>query len=169
MGDYFEHVASELLAFDKLAHLKKPPVDEQGKLFKLAANYIITELKRMTEAVSAESADTKITPEMFADLVVRVFHGQVSSSGAQTVLKEMFETGVSPEQIIKEKDLEQVSSVGELEMAVDETIAENHQAVEDYKKGKEVSIKFLIGKIMAKTKGKANPQVVAEILSQKLK
>ena len=169
LGDYFEHVASELLSFDKLAHLKKPPVDEQGKLLKLAANYIITELKRMAEAVSADPTETKITPEMFADLVVRVFHGQVSSSGAQTVLKEMFETGVSPEQIIKEKDLEQVSSVGELEMAIEETVAENPQAVEDYKKGKDVSIKFLIGKVMAKTKGKANPQVVAEILSQKLK
>ena len=169
LGNYFEHVASELISFDKLAHLKKPPLDEQGKLFKLAANYIITELKRMAEAVSADPTDTKITPEIFADLVVRVFHGQISSSGAQTVLKEMFETGVSPEQIIKEKDLEQVSSAGELEMAVEETVAENPQAVEDYKKGKEASIKFLIGKVMAKTKGKANPQVVAEILSQKLK
>ncbi|MBI2068801.1 MAG: Asp-tRNA(Asn)/Glu-tRNA(Gln) amidotransferase subunit GatB [Candidatus Yanofskybacteria bacterium] len=169
LGDYFEHVASELLSFDKLAHLKKPPVDEQGKLFKLAANYIITELKRMAEAVSADPADTKITPEMFADLVVRVFHGQISSSGAQTVLKEMFETGVSPEKIIKDKDLEQVSSVGELEMAVDKAIAENRQAVEDYKKGKEASLKFLIGMVMRESKGKANPQVVAEILNQKLK
>ena len=105
---------------------------------------------------------------MLADLMVRIFHKQVSSSGAQTILKEMFETGASPEQIIKEKDLEQVSSAGELELAVSEVVADNPGAVEDYKKGKEASIKFLIGKVMAKTKGKANPQVVEEILKNKL-
>src|SRR3989344_3071277 len=120
LGDYFEHVASELIAFDKLAHLKKPVAEEQPKLFKLAANYLITELKRMADNVSAEPADTKVTPEMLADLMVRIFHKQVSSSGAQTILKEMFETGAPPEQIIKEKDLEQVSSAGELELAVSE-------------------------------------------------
>ena len=81
----------------------------------------------------------------------------------------MAESGLHPEQIMKEKDLGQTSDVGALGSAVDETIAENPQAVGDYKKGKDVSIKFLIGKVMAKTKGKANPQVVAEILSQKLK
>lgn len=168
-GDYFEHVASEIVAFDKLQHLARPAPEEQGKLFKLAANYLITELKRMADEVSTGPADTKITPEMFADLIVRIFHKQVSSSGAQTVLREMFETGSSPEHVIKEKDLEQVSSVGELELAVAEVIADNPEAVADYRKGKEASIKFLIGKVMAKTKGKANPEVVAEILNNKLK
>ncbi len=104
LGNYFEHVASELTSFDKLAHLKKPASEERPKLFKLAANYLITELKRMSDEVYAEPADTKITPEMFADLMVRVFHGQVSSSGAQTVLKEMFQIGSSPDKIIHEKD-----------------------------------------------------------------
>ncbi|MEX2090844.1 MAG: Asp-tRNA(Asn)/Glu-tRNA(Gln) amidotransferase subunit GatB [Candidatus Paceibacterota bacterium] len=169
LGDYFEHVVSELLSFDKLDHLKRPAEEHQNKLFKLATNYLITELNRMAEEVYAEPTDTKITPEMFADLVVRVFHGQISSSGAQTVLKEMFETGMTPEQVIKEKDLEQVSSAGELQLAVKDVISENKEAVEDYKKGKEASIKFLIGKVMAKTKGKANPQVVAEILNELLK
>jgi len=118
LGDYFEHVASELLSFDKLDHLKRPEPEHQDKLFKLASNYMITELKRMFEEVSAEPGDTKITPEIFADLVVRVFHSEVSSSGAQAVLKEMFATGASPGQIIKEKNLEQVSNVEELSSAV---------------------------------------------------
>jgi len=175
LGDYFEHIASELKSFDKLAHLpvqaglKKPAPEEQNKLFKLAANYLITELKRMADEVAAEPAETKITPEMFADLIVRIFHGQISSSGAQTILKEMFQTGFSPERIIKEKNLEQVSSAGELEMAVQEVISENSKAAEDYKKGKTETVKFLIGKVMAKTKGRANPQVIEEILKDKLK
>ncbi len=168
LGDYYEHVASELLSFDKLDHLKKPEAEHQDKLFKLASNYTITELKRMCEEVSAEASDTKITPEIFADLVVRVFHGEVSSSGAQTVLKEMFATGNPPGQIIKEKNLEQVSNVEELNLAVAKVIADNQKAVEDFKAGKEASLKFLIGMAMKETKGKANPQVVEEILREKL-
>ena len=169
LGDYFEHVASELLSFDKLDHLKKPGPEHQDKLFKLASNYIITELKRMCEEVSAEPSDTKITPEIFSDLVVRVFHGEVSSSGAQTILKEMFATGTPPGQIIKEKDLGQVSNVEELNMAVAKVIADNPKAVEDFKKGKEASLKFLIGMAMKETKGRANPQVVEGMIKNMLK
>ena len=122
----------------------------------------------MADNVSAEPADTKVTPEMLADLMVRIFHKQVSSSGAQTILKEMFETGLTADQIIRQKDLAKVSDVGALGAIVEQVITENLQAVADYKKGKEASIKFLIGKVMAKTKGKANPQVVEEILKNKL-
>jgi len=169
LGNYYEHVASELLSFDKLDHLKKPEAQHQDKLFKLASNYIITEIKRMCEGVSAEPADTKITPEMFADLIVRVFHGEISSSGAQTVLKEMFTTGMSPGQVIKEKNLEQVSSLEELSMAVSKVISGNSKAVEDFKAGKEASLKFLIGMAMRETRGKANPQIVEQIIKEKLK
>jgi len=169
LGGYFEHVASELLSFDKLDHLKRPESEHQDKLFQLASNYLITELKRMCEEISAEPSDTKITPEIFADLVVRVFHSEVSSSGAQIVLKEMFATGNSPGQIIKEKNLEQVSNVEELNLAVTKIIADNPKAIEDYKKGKEASLKFLVGMAMRETKGKANPQVVEGILRNMLK
>ncbi|MEK7603670.1 MAG: Asp-tRNA(Asn)/Glu-tRNA(Gln) amidotransferase subunit GatB [Patescibacteria group bacterium] len=168
LGDYFEHVASELLSFDKLDHLKKPKPEHQNKLFKLASNYLITELKRMAEEVKIETIDTKVLPEMLADLVIRIFHGEVSSSGAQTVLKEMFATGVSPGKIIEEKDLAQLSNVGDLETSVDKVIADNPKAVEDYKKGKQMSIKFLVGAVMRETKGKSNPQVVEEILKKRL-
>jgi len=61
LGDYFEHVASELLSFDKLDHLKKPEAEHQNKLFKLASNYLITELKRMAEDVYTEPTETKVT------------------------------------------------------------------------------------------------------------
>ena len=169
LGDYFEHVASELLSFDKLDHLKRPAEEHQSKLFKLASNYLITELKRMAEEVYAEPADTKVSPEMLADLVVRIFHGEVSSSGAQTVLKEMFATGEAPGKIIEEKDLAQLSSVGDLEMAVDKVIADNPKAVDDYKKGNQATLKFLIGMVMRESKGKANPQIVEGILLKKLR
>lgn len=172
LGDYFEHVASELLAFDhvKFRHVaSKLSPEHEAKLLKLAANYVITELKRMCEEVSAEPSDTKISPEIFADLIVRVFHGEVSSSGAQTVLKEMFATGNSPGQIIKEKNLEQVSNIEELNLAVGKVIVDNPKAVEDFKAGKEASLKFLIGMAMRETRGKANPQVVEGMIKEMLK
>ena len=164
LGDYYEHIASELLSFDKLDHLKKPEPEHQNKLLKLAANYLITELKRLADEISGEPSDTKITPEAFADLIVRIFHGEVSSSGAQTVLKEMFATGASPSQIIKDKGLEQISSAEELNLAIEKVLADNPKAVEDFKTGKEASLKFLIGMVMRKTKGRANPQIVEQML-----
>ena len=168
LGNYFERVASELLGFDKLGHLERPGQEHSGKLLKLASNYLITELNRMSEGVDAEPEDTKITAENFADLIVRVFHAQISSSAAQTVLKEMFETGQNPENIIQEKDLAQISDTVELNAVVEKVIGENEKAVADFKQGKEASLKFLVGKVMAASKGKANPQVVQELIKQKL-
>src|SRR3989338_1161535 len=169
LGDYFEHVVSELLSFDKFSHLEKPPENENPKLLKLAANYLITNFNRMVENVSAEPEDTKVTPEMFARLIMFIFHAQISSTVAVGVLGEMFETGTPPDKIIEIKGLTQISSISELQQSVDKVIAKNGQAVEDYKKGKEASLKFLIGMVMRESDGKANPQMVEEILKQKLK
>ena len=168
LGDYFEQVASELKEWDKLQHLKRPEKEHEGRLLKLASNYLMTEFQKLLYEISAEPQDTKITAENFAELIVRVFHNEISSSAAQTVLKEMFETGLDPAQIIKDKDLAQVSDSGALQAIIEGVITENTQAVEDYKKGKEAPLKFLVGKVMAASKGKANPQVVADILKEKL-
>ena len=100
--------------------------------------------------------------------MVLIFHKELSSTGAKAVLKEMAQTGLHPEQIMREKDMGQISNEGELETAIDEVIGENKQAVEDFKRGKEASLKFLIGKVMAKTKGRANPQIVEQLLKNKL-
>ncbi|MEK9157806.1 MAG: Asp-tRNA(Asn)/Glu-tRNA(Gln) amidotransferase subunit GatB [Patescibacteria group bacterium] len=167
LGNYFEHVASELLSFERLSHLDRPSEDNNEKLFKLASNYIITELQK--HRTFATGDDMKITPESFGDLIVRVFHKQISSSGAQVVLEEMFKTGVSPEHVIKEKDLGQVSDSGALDSIVDTVILANPKPVEDYKKGKEASLKFLIGMAMRESRGKGNPQVLEEIIKIKLK
>lgn len=168
LGDYFEHVASELDSFDNLKHLKQPEPEHRAKVLKLASNYLITELARRAGEIGADLADTKISPERFADLMVRIFHGEISSSAAQTVLAEMFATGATPEQVIREKDLAQMSGEGILDEIVGEVIGSNQSAVEDFKKGKEAPLKFLIGKVMAASKGKANPKVAESILRKKL-
>ena len=179
LGDYYEHVATELDSSAKDFHIKKGLKGEfpnephlTRRLHELSANYIITEFPALMSATGFEIDDLegfKISPEAFAELMVLIFHKELSSTGAKAALKEMAATGFHPEQIMKEKNLGQVADESELEMAVDKVIANNGQAVRDYKKGKEASMKFLIGKVMAQTKGKANPQVVADILNKKLK
>ena len=180
LGDYYERVASELDIAAKDEHFSKglkeeEPTNEKhlpAKLHSLSANYIITEFPPLLNATGLEIDDIagiKIEPEAFAELMVMIFHEKLSSTGAKTVLKKMAETGLHPEQIVRESNLGQVSDTAELEKAVDEIIAKNIKAVEDYRKGKVESIKFLTGQVMAATRGKANPQVVSQILESKLK
>jgi len=169
LGNYFENVVSELQSWDKLEHLKKPEKKHTKKLIKLTANYLITELQKLLGGYKeVDLKNIKINPHHFGEFIVLVFHKKISSSGAQVLLKEMFETGAEPGHIIKEKDLGQVSDIVELEKSVMEVISENPKPVEDYKKGKSTSMQFLIGKVMAKTKGKANPEIARKILEKKL-
>jgi aspartyl-tRNA(Asn)/glutamyl-tRNA(Gln) amidotransferase subunit B len=149
LGNYFEHVASEL---------------GDNKLNKLSANYLITEIQK-----HGGVEGIKITPESFADLIRRVANKEISSSGAQMVLEEMFKTGASAEHVIREKDLGQVSDSGVLESVVDKVIANNSKAVEDYRSGKMAPLKFLVGMAMRESKGKGNPQVLEEMIKNKLK
>ena len=192
LGDYYEHLATELDSSAKDFHIKRGlkgefPTEIPGfapepsprsephlsrRLHELSANYIITEFPSLMNARGLEIDDLegfKISPEAFAELMVLIFHEELSSTGAKVVLKEMAETGLHPEQIMKEKNLGQVSDKGELETVVDKIVANNPKAVEDYKKGKEASLKFLIGMVMRESGGKANPQTVEEIIKRKLK
>ena len=179
LGDYYEKVASELDAASKVEHLSvgykgEAPAEEKhlpAKLHSLSANYMITEFPALFNMSREEIDDLsgiKIEPEAFAELMVMIFHEKLSSTGAKTVLKKMAETGLHPERIMNEFNLSQVSDVNELRKIVDEIIVENPKPAEDYKKGKKESLQFLLGKIMAKTKGKSNPKVIKEILEEKL-
>ncbi len=180
LGDYYEQVASELDAAAKIEHQSKGLGEEDvanekhmpGKLHTLAANYIITEFPPLLNMQGMEINDIKglrIEPEAFAELIVMLFHNKLSSTGTKAVLKKMAETGLHPERIIKDLNIGQVSDTSELGKFVDEAIAKNPKAVEDYKRGKIESIKFLTGQVMAQTRGKANPQVVGQLFEQKLK
>jgi aspartyl-tRNA(Asn)/glutamyl-tRNA(Gln) amidotransferase subunit B len=176
-GNYYEHVASELDAWAKMEHKGKTENDigkephAAGKLHTLAANYMITEFPPLMNATGLEINELeglKVSPSAFAELMVKLFHEDISSTAGKTVLKEMFETGLTPDEIIRNKNLSQVSDSGELQKAVEEVIAKNVKAVEDYRKGKKEVVKFLVGQVMAATKGKANPQVVQALLEKVL-
>ncbi len=130
---------------------------------------MITELKRRLNEAGLELKANKITAENFAELMVRIFHQEISSSAAQTVLEEMFISGKDPEEIIKEKNLGQMSDSADLQAIAETVIADNPKAVEDFKGGKTEAAKFLVGKIMLATKGKANPSVAQSLLEKLLK
>jgi len=161
LGDFFEDTVSELQAWLESGKIKT----DIEKLIKLSANYIITEFPKYVPT----TGEIKITAENFAELIYLTFIGEISSSGCQEVLKEMFISGSDPSQIIESKNLKQVSDEKELELAAEKTIKNNPQAVEDYKKGKETALQFLIGQMMRETKGKANPKVAADLIRKVLK
>ena len=87
---------------------------------------------------------------------------------AKTVLEEMFRTGKDAAAIIGQRGLGQISDTGELEKIVAGVINYNAQPVADYRAGKETALKFLVGQVMKATRGRANPQLVNEVLKQKL-
>jgi len=167
LGNYFEEIASELTNWIAEEGGK---IDEKikTKVYRLANSYLITNLAKLVSDNESNVKDVKITAENFAELIKMIHLGEINSSAAQTILEEMFKTGGDPSHIAEEKDLGQVSDTGELDGIVDKILADNPSAVEDFKDGKENSIKFLMGQVMAATKGKANPPMVMEMLKNKM-
>ncbi|PIR41236.1 MAG: Asp-tRNA(Asn)/Glu-tRNA(Gln) amidotransferase GatCAB subunit B [Candidatus Yanofskybacteria bacterium CG10_big_fil_rev_8_21_14_0_10_46_23] len=169
LGDFFEQVCSEMIAWDKIEHAHRPEEEHYPELFKIASNFLINDLQALLGSEETTYSDLKITPHHLGEFVVRVFHKEISSSNATTLLGTMFETGQEPSQIIEEQDLGQVSDLAEIEKAVVAVIAENEVAVRDFKAGKEASLQFLVGQVMAKTKGKADPGLARDIIKKSLK
>ena len=160
LGEYFEKVVCEFPS--------RLPREEILKLIKLAANYLISDLQSLLGGRLVTDKDFKITPENFAEFVSLIAQGTISSKIAKTVLQEMFIMGGDPSNIIEEKGLTQITGEKEIEAAVQTTIAQNPQAVEDYKKGKGNALQFLIGKVMSETRGKASPEVTGDLLKKLL-
>jgi aspartyl-tRNA(Asn)/glutamyl-tRNA(Gln) amidotransferase subunit B len=114
-------------------------------------------------------ADLKFPPSALLELVALVETKTISSSAAQQVFAEMFDSGKSPATIVQEKGLAQVSDTGAIEKFCDDAIAANPAPVADYKAGKIAALNSLKGQVMKLSKGKANPALVGEILERKLK
>jgi aspartyl-tRNA(Asn)/glutamyl-tRNA(Gln) amidotransferase subunit B len=95
-------------------------------------------------------------------------NGTISGKIAKSVFEEIYTTGKNPEVIVKEKGLVQISDSGEIEKAVDDIISGYRKEAERYRAGEEKLIGFFVGQVMKVTKGKANPQMVNELLKKKL-
>lgn len=134
----------------------------------LAANYFVSDLGGLT-AKQDDEGFGMVTPESFAELVKLVASGTLSSRGAKDTLTALYETGGSAEVVAKEKGLVQVSDEGALGAIVDGVLAEHEGVANEYRAGKEASLQFLLGQTMKVSKGAGNPQILRQILIDRLK
>ena len=135
---------------------------------KVVANWLNGDFTRLLNARGVEIQDAAITPAMLAELLALQESGAISGKTAKDVLEQMFASGRSPKAIVDEQGLGQIESADEVSTAVDKVIAGNEKAVQDYRNGKEEAIKFLVGQVMRETRGRAQPDVVTDILKGKL-
>ncbi|WP_342259655.1 Asp-tRNA(Asn)/Glu-tRNA(Gln) amidotransferase subunit GatB [Candidatus Tisiphia endosymbiont of Metellina segmentata] len=131
---------------------------------KILANWIISELFGQLNKNAISLNECKITPKMLAQMVKLIEDGVISGKIAKVVFETMFETGEQPEKIIKEKGLVQMSDSGILSAIIDEILSENPDSVSAYKSGKDKLFGFFVGQVMKKTEGKANPNLVNDLL-----
>ncbi|MBP9110095.1 MAG: Asp-tRNA(Asn)/Glu-tRNA(Gln) amidotransferase subunit GatB, partial [Pyrinomonadaceae bacterium] len=135
---------------------------------KVSANWILGELTKELNNSSKTVSESLLTAEDLAELITTVESGSINNNQAKEVLVEMFATGKSAPEVIKEKGFEQVSDSSAIEAIVDEIIAANAGQVAAYRGGKEALFGFFVGQVMKASQGKANPKVVNDVLKIKL-
>ncbi|OVE82059.1 aspartyl/glutamyl-tRNA amidotransferase subunit B [bacterium K02(2017)] len=135
---------------------------------KKIANWIMTEIMRDLNDKNIEIKNYPINPKNLARLVELIDKNTISGTVGKTVLKEMNLSNKDPDSIITEQNLGQVSDTGAIESIIDDIIKANPNQLQQYKAGKDKLFGFFVGQTMKAMKGKANPQVVNEILKKKL-
>jgi aspartyl-tRNA(Asn)/glutamyl-tRNA(Gln) amidotransferase subunit B len=176
LGNYFEGIAKQSKNPKAVANWVINNLRAKMAEFDIATTGTFDEETGKVEWVddpqnkhSTTFAKLKFKPEAILELVNLVESKTISSSAAQQVFAEMFETGKSPAVIVQEKGLAQVSDTGAIDKFCDEVIAANPGPANDFNSGKTAALNFLKGQVMKLSKGKANPNLIGEILERKLK
>jgi aspartyl-tRNA(Asn)/glutamyl-tRNA(Gln) amidotransferase subunit B len=133
------------------------------------ANWILNDLQSALSNAGKTINDCPIPPEALDELVNFIDDGKISGKQAREVFAEMLVSGKRAAAIVKEKGIEQLSDAGAIEELCDQVIVANPKPAADFKAGNAASLNFLKGQVIKLSKGKANPQVVGEILERKLK
>ena len=150
MADFFETAAKDLLNYS------------------LLANWLIGEISAFLNKDVIEINESKLTPANLATLINRIDDQTISGKIAKSIFEEMYLNGKTPDEIIESQGLQQISDDGEIEKIINTVIENNPAQVEGYKNGKDKLFGFFVGQVMKETQGKANPQVVNELLKKKL-
>jgi len=135
---------------------------------KAAGNWMLGNVARLLNASGQEVGESCLQPEHLAGLLDLLDAGTLSTTLAKSVLEETFATGKPPADVVKEQGVSQITDTASIEPVVTEAIAANDAAVADYLKGKDTAIRFLVGQVMKLTRGQANPEMVAQVLKEKL-
>jgi aspartyl-tRNA(Asn)/glutamyl-tRNA(Gln) amidotransferase subunit B len=155
-------IASELElanAFEEVAKVIPP---------QLAATWIRDEVKRVLEYNGITFKESGITPEHLIELLQLVLNDEITLKTAKKVMELLPEKRTSPKKIIEELGLKKLREDSAVAKACDEAIAENPKAVEDYLSGKKEALNFLVGQVMRKTRGRADPAKVLEMLRERV-
>jgi aspartyl-tRNA(Asn)/glutamyl-tRNA(Gln) amidotransferase subunit B len=133
-----------------------------------AANWVTQDVAGLVNKRGGDVVGSKITARHLADLIGLLEADTISGQGAKQALEDVAETGDDVGAIVERRGLTQVSDSGTLGAIADEVIAENEDAVEQFRSGKEGVIGFLVGQVMKKSKGSANPKLAQELLRERL-
>ena len=134
----------------------------------LLANFLLTEIMAITNKANIQINDLDITPQSLAQLIERLDDGTISSKIAKDILNQLKDGNFSVDDLIEDQGLQQITDEDQIKSVVLEVINENHEQKNQYLSGKEQVLGFLIGKVMQKTKGKANPKLVNDLMKQEL-
>ncbi|MDR1712542.1 MAG: Asp-tRNA(Asn)/Glu-tRNA(Gln) amidotransferase subunit GatB [Coriobacteriales bacterium] len=132
------------------------------------ANLLLNEVSAWLNAHNTVIENSKLTPQHLAQLAELLAGDSISSKQAKEVLAQSAETGASPQQIVEQSGIKQVSDAGELEAIVAQILAANPDKVAEYRSGKTGLIGFFVGQAMKATQGQGNPKLINEMFTQKL-
>lgn len=135
---------------------------------KTVSNWLIGEVSAMLNQESVEISESRLSPKTLVAMIKMIDNGDISIKMGKDVVAEMFKTGKSPEEVVKEKGLVQINDESELIKIVNEVLDANPNAMADLRAGKDRAMGFLVGQMMRATQGKANPKKVNEILKSEI-
>lgn len=162
-----EKEATTLAGEPELAEYYETMVKESGEP-KLSANWMLTEVLRVLKEKNIGIEKFSVSSGNIAKLITLIKTNVISSKIAKEVFELLLSEDKDPEIIVKEKGLIQITDNSEIEKIVEQVLEENQQSVEDYKAGKSNALKYLVGQAMRLSKGKANPQMINELILKKL-
>ncbi|MDD7363111.1 MAG: Asp-tRNA(Asn)/Glu-tRNA(Gln) amidotransferase subunit GatB [Peptoniphilus sp.] len=137
--------------------------------YEMLSNWFMTEFLRRIEVTDDGEMDVPFEAEDFAYLLEQIKSSKINNNAGKKVFRKMCEEGKKPKAIIDEEGLAQIGDVAEIEAFVKEVLDENPESVEQYRNGKDRVVGFLVGQVMKKSRGKANPQMANELLTKFLK
>ena len=164
LAAYAEEVFSELKAWIEAEGDRWQR--QENNLNKLATNWLLSELIKHLNLNRQTIADIKITPENFAELISLLFADKINSSAGQIILNQMYQVGGDPSDIMDKLNLHQLDNEADLTKAIEQVLSDNPKQLKEYLGGKTALMQFLVGKTMAATGGKANPQKLPALIDK---
>ena len=150
LGDYFEDAAEDYKDYKKLT------------------NWILSELLRYLGEEGTDISSSPISAERLVELLHLIDQKVISGKIAKTIFEKMFKTGQGANDLVKKSGLTQISDKDEIDIIIEKVIKDNIQSVQDYRSGKEKAVNFLVGQVMRHTKGRAQPDLVLNLLKEKM-